>query len=158
MRAWVSCDFILIGALRNVSTVLVMLATVLASIPGCADSRNGTARPDLEVLAQLVLDLDAMNGYFHADKLPERIPLVVIQNQLVGPDLKLSKFGQPVVFMDKTNAQKNKRAHIELTHADIQPAQATIQFVYPAEGIAGTVSFTKSGKDWRVEKYNIVER
>jgi len=158
MRAWMSCVFILIGALKNVSTVLVMLVTVLVSMPGCADSRNSTARQDLETLTQLVLDLEAMNGYYHAGKLPERIPLVVIQSQLVDPELKLSKFGQPVVFMDKPSAQKNKRAYMEFTHVDIQPAQATIQFVYPVEGIAGTVNFTKSGKDWRVEKCNIVER
>lgn len=148
----------MIRRLKNVTTVLVMLVTVQVSMPGCADSRNNTARQDLEVLTQLVLDLEAMNGYYHADKLPERIPLVVIQSQLVGPELKLSKFGQPVVFMDKPSAQKNKRAHMEFTYVDIQPVQATIQFVYPAEGIAGTVSFTKNGKDWRVEKYNIVER
>lgn len=148
----------MIGSLRVFILAFVAMGTILVSTQGCAESTENVTRPDMETLAQLTLNLEALRNFYHADKLPERIPLIVISNHLTGTSLKLEQFGKSVVFMDKKRAQESKKAYLEFTQVEIHGDHAVIQFVYPVEGIAGTVSFNKSEQGWRVEKTSIVER
>jgi len=148
----------MIRILKNCLLTCVSISVLLGSAPGCADTNNSLPSKDMQTLLQMTLDLKAMEQYYHIDKLPERAPLIVIRNHYINADLKLKKFGTEVVFKKKKDISDRKQAYLEITKIDILENSAVLQYVYPVEGIAGTVNFKKIGQTWQVENVKIVER
>lgn len=118
---------------------------------------NAINKVDIEILAQITLDLNALENYYHVDVLPERSPLVVINN-IVNQDINLNKFGKDIVYMEKDEAVKNGKAYFEFTSFNIDSKNATVKFLYPIEGIAGKVIFEKNNSEWKINHWEIVER
>lgn len=117
-----------------------------------------TMRTNISIIAQLTLDLDALSNYYHVDVLPERSPLVVVINDTIKSDMKLTKFEKDVVYMKKSDTIKHNKAYFEFTKIDIGSRSAKVEFLYPVEGIAGMIIFKKSDNKWEVCEWKIVER
>ena len=111
---------------------------------------------DRQALLQQTIDLKSLQPYYHVDKIPARSPLLLIQNEIVGGGIRLSKFGQPVEVVERSEVKK--RPHLEITKLAVSGDQVTVEFRYPPEGIAGTVRFNKVGAEWREKSHEIVER
>ena len=110
---------------------------------------------DRDALLQQTIDLKPLQGYYHADKIANRRPLVLKRNEAVGSDVHLSKFGQPVEVAD--SEQLKSRPYFEITKLTVNGDHATVEFRYPPEGIAGTVRFSKAGSEWHTDSHELVE-
>ena len=52
-------------------------------------------------ILQTVLDLPKLQQYYHVNELPDRKPLIVVENDHVDESFQLNKFGTQVIFMDR---------------------------------------------------------
>jgi hypothetical protein len=111
---------------------------------------------DLQNLMQATIDLKPLQPYYHVGQEPNRKPLIVLKNSIVNQDLSLSKFGSPVAFLSRTEI--GDRPYLEITKLTHDGTSAEVEFVYPVEGIRGTVYFKKTGDSWVVETHEIVEK
>ena len=116
-----------------------------------------TSNPDdVRQLAQLAIDLPALEKYYHPD-LPGRKPLCVVQNQLLAGDVSLTKFGQPVRRVPPAEAGSGTPC-IEFTRIEVTGDSATVEFAYKVEGIRATAQYRKSGDSWRLENHKLTEK
>jgi hypothetical protein len=113
---------------------------------------------DFEQIFQLTIDLEALEQYYHINELPDRRPLVILQNKITANKPRLIKFGVPVKYANLTKNEKGRLPYLEFTKVDIHTYTAKVDFIYPVEGIAGTVNFRKKEGLWKVEKFRLVER
>ena len=120
-------------------------------------TQTTTNRDDLRHLAQLTIDLDTLEQYYHAE-LPGRKPLCIVRNDVVPDELALTKFGEPVRFVSAAEARKPGAACLAFSKIEIQGDAATVEFTYSIEGIRGTVTFRKASGAWRVEGHHVHEQ
>lgn len=113
---------------------------------------------DLQQITQIVIDLDKLGKYYHADETPGRKPLVIIKNDVLKEELDIYKFGQPVKFLSRREVEGEDKPFFEFTKIEIRDRTALVEFRYPVEGIAGTVKLSKQSDKWNIETSQIVER
>ena len=110
---------------------------------------------DIRQLAQLAIDLPALEKYYHPE-VAGRKPLCVVQTQVVGDKPGLTKFGQPVRYVTAEDAGGS--ACVEFSRIDVSGDSATVELVYKVEGIRATAQYRKSGDTWRLESHKLAEK
>ncbi|HBZ54645.1 MAG TPA: hypothetical protein DEO88_04490 [Syntrophobacteraceae bacterium] len=113
---------------------------------------------DLGPILQLVIDLDKLQPYYHADTIVERKPLRILRNEVIPSDVPLKKFGQPVSFISSDQAGGRKVPYLEFTQINMAGETATVTFRYLVEGLAGNVQLHRTPEGWKVESSQITER
>ena len=143
-----------------------VLVTLLALLPLAVSadqlstnhfvSREGRTvinKEDLQKISQLVIELKALQPYYHVDELPDRKPLVIMTNDVMrtGPPLRL--FGHPVLYLHHPGS----RPYFEFRKILVEKGLVSVEFRYPIEGIRGVVRLSKQSGGWAVESHTIVE-
>lgn len=105
---------------------------------------------DLNRICRQALDVPWLQQYLHPE-LSERVPLVVLKNEMISAHPALEKFGRSVVFLSKKEIEKSgKTAYVEFPDIMIQEYFAYAILRYRAEGIIGFVGLRKNPSGWRV--------
>ncbi len=110
---------------------------------------------DKQEILQALIDSNQLNRYFHADVLPDRIPLRMIKGPWYEEGIRLTKFGQPVQFIADV---KVKEPYLDVMAMEFSEGRATLRFRYPPEGLAGNVTLEKDQQRWIVKSLDIRER
>lgn len=147
-----------IGMSAIASTHDLSLATKATIVVAATQEENAMKQnpSDLKTLVQSTIDLPALQAYYHVEHDPNRKPLIMITNTVITQPLPLSKFGVPVEFLSREAT--GDRPYLEITNLSQNESTAVIEFLYPVEGIHGTVHFKKTGNTWTVVTHKIVER
>jgi hypothetical protein len=133
--------------------ILILLLVAFTNVGFCDPPQIKTT--ELSKIIQLVIDLPALQGFLHP-KVTDRVPLI-ISDKLIGKELKLSKFDQPVLILSKEEI--GNKPYIEITKMVIQNKLAYIEFSYPIEGVVGRVNIKQTSKlAWLVENSKVVEQ
>lgn len=134
----------------------IILFLLLLSFTNIAFSANNQVdTTELSKIIQLVVDLPELQSFLHPE-VAGRVPLI-ISNKLIGEELKLSKFGQPVLILSKEEI--DNKPYIEITKMVIQNKLAYIEFNYPIEGLVGRVNIKQTSKfAWLIENSEVVEQ
>lgn len=111
------------------------------------------SKKDKEQIAQCVLDLEALQPYYHAGEVPGRKPLLILKNEHMKDEPRLDKFGEPVRFV----SEPGDAPFFEFSSIKIDKETATVEFRYPVEGIHGSVILRKAGAAWKVESHSLKE-
>lgn len=127
----------------------VLLLVLLAS--GCETKSGASKYSPLQAL----LDLPALQGFFHAEILTDRVPLIMICSLEICREAVLTKFGEPVEIVP--TAPANGRPFLEITTADQRGDILTVDFLYPVEGVAGSVQLVPKELGWTVLSHRLVE-
>lgn len=114
-----------------------------------------TSADDIRHLAQLAIDLPALEKYFHPE-VPGRKPLCVVHNQVFRDQPALTKFGQPVRYVTPAEAASGSPC-VEFSRVEVSGSSATAELAYKVEGIRVTVQYRKTGDTWRVENHTLAE-
>lgn len=117
---------------------------------------ESNASNDLQQVCQLVLDIGALQDFFHADQLPERKPLKVLENEHLAAQPELTKFGVPVRFISRQEA--TTEPFFEFTKITIGEDRAEVAFRYRVEGVRGSATLTRDGSAWKVTDQSIAEQ
>ncbi len=137
----------------------ILLPTLLASIlllnTGCGAAEQMKTQNDLSAILQQVIDAKQLSGYFHADVLPERVPLRLLRNDWIHEDLKLSKFGEPVEIIPNSETHQ---AYMIITDLVRGEDSATLAFEYPPEGLTGTAKLSRQNDAWVLDSMTLHEK
>lgn len=124
----------------------------IASDDGSLVDLSADERVDL---LKKVLLLREISPHWHVDK-PGRDPLRIVKTPLVRTEA-LTMFGSPVSWIDESEA-KAGTAFLRVTRLDATKTKATAEFAYPIEGVKGTATFKRSGREWQLEQARVSER
>lgn len=140
------------GILKSSSLFLVVsLFTLVAYM------HSARADDAIQDVAQAVIDMKELQMYYHVDKLPERIPLIIVKNEYTK-NLRLKKFDTNVLLIEKQKLLKMKKTYFEFTVISIANDSAKVNFSYPAEGIYGNAELSRKDGQWLVASTKITER
>jgi hypothetical protein len=113
---------------------------------------------DKQTVIQTCIDLAELQQYYHADSVKGRKPLIIYNNGIVPNNLKLTKFGEPVLFMTKEELFfYNNHAYLSFGKFEITPSQVDIQFHYKIEGLTIALRMKKIGDNWIIKTKKITE-
>ena len=110
---------------------------------------------DLAQIFQAVLDIKALQQYFHGKTAADEKPLLILKNEHTAWAPRLTKFGAPVRYV--TKEQAGSGPFLELSQVSGDADDATVEFRYPSEGIRGRVVLKKVDSSWKVESSQIHE-
>ncbi len=102
-----------------------------------------------EVL-QLALDVKEMDGFWHVDVRPDRVPLKIAPHADLPASIALVKFGEPVVV--------EKDAPLRFETIQVNDAEARVHYRYDPEGVIVEVRLWSDGTRWRVVDTRVAER
>lgn len=105
--------------------------------------------PKNEVL-QLAIDLPQLDGFWHVDVRPERVPLKIAPHSDLPASISLVKFGKPVVI------EKDAPLHFETIR--VGEDEARVGYRYDPEGVIVDVRLQHDGTRWRVVDADVAER
>lgn len=108
---------------------------------------------DRDQVAQLVLDLDDLQPYYHVKDVPGRRPLVIRRTEPVNDRPSLTKFGEPVRYED----EPGDAPFFEFVKIALDGDTADVEFRYPVEGLVGEAHLKKVGGTWKVESHTLTE-
>jgi len=137
---------------------LLLFCLILILTGPITEAAMASGNSDLQQVYQATLDSSALDRYFHVDALPERKPLLILKNDQVLGEPKLTKFGESIKYVSRAEIELNRLPHLEFLRFSINGDSAHVEFAYPPEGIAGVVTLAKDGSGWHVTSHSIVER
>jgi len=133
--------------------ILTMLGVLFNTVSEAA--RPVSEQRDLKEILQTVIDAEQLSSYYHADVLPDRIPLRLIKNAWVDEDLQLIQFGRPVVILPGTDTSA---PYLNISRVRINGDSATVSFEYPPEGLVGTATLSRQQDVWVLDAMVVHER
>lgn len=102
------------------------------------------------------IDLDDLKKYYGVHRTQGREPLVIHNNGVVPPYLKLTKFGEPVQFMTKKELFfYMKEDFLDFQRFEISQTRADVEFQYIIEGLAIKLTFVKADDNWTIGKQDV---
>lgn len=132
--------------------------TILGLFLGFAIFAFGQSIEDKQAVIQMSIDFDDLQQYYRADKIEGRSPLVIHSNDVVPPNLKITKFGEPVQFMTKNELFFNgKEAFLDFGRFEISEAMAEVEFQYKIEGLIIKLIFEKVDGKWTIKNHELKE-
>lgn len=138
--------------------ILFGCSTVSLNSPAPEDNRQmKDSNEDFKKIVRLILDYPDLQEYFHAE-IPERMHLRIVKEPSFPEHLAISKFGNPVKYLEKEEISEGDN-YIEFSQLNVEDNKAQVEFIYPIEGVVGTVFLSKrDDTTWVVQNINIVER
>lgn len=112
---------------------------------------------DLTKIIQLVIDLPALERYYHVDTVADRKPLFILKNEVLAETISLSKFGETVNFASCDEIKEVNKPYLEFATLEVKEDTATVVFRYRVEGIEGRLLLSKQSGEWMVQKQELVE-
>lgn len=112
---------------------------------------------ELADIVQLVIDLPALQKYYHVDDAPNRKPLFILKNDLIAAEPQLSKFNEPVKFATCDQLKATSQPYLEFIKLETKGDVAAVVFRYRVEGIEGRLTLDRQGDTWQVREQQLVE-
>lgn len=127
------------------------------TIPATKSAKPATLSAQNKIV-QLIIDEKRLEPYLHRES-EGRVPLV-LSSELLESDLRLEKFGKPVVISPQENIDG---PHIRFTVFECNPPNdkgyCNIVFEYQVEGVTGaTGAFIRESGEAHLEKFGVYEK
>jgi hypothetical protein len=112
-------------------------------------------KSDLTGILQQVVNAKQLSEYYHADVLPERIPLRLLENEWIDKEIALTALGRRVEILSKSDADV---PYLEISNVEISGESARVSFRYPPEGLVGIAELSRSDEHWVLDSMTLHER
>ena len=133
-------------------SILVMILAAGLQITSTAQQE------DLENVVQLALDLNEIQGFYHPE-MPGRMPIMILDNDIVPNTLRLEKFGVPVEFWDKSTLfTLGMTFFLQFEEVKLKSNSATLQYQLFGEGIYVNLKLKKENDRWIIVSKQVVEK
>ena len=127
------------------SIALILLLITLTSF-------NSNRKEDEQKIIQKCFDLKGVMNFFHDEQ------LVILDNGKVSSKIKLTKFGQQVIFMTESELRKkNIKAFVVFHKLDIEKDSASVYFRYDIQGMGAEIKLEKRKSEWFVIAEKVYE-
>lgn len=110
-----------------------------------------------ESIVQKVLDLHKLQWIYHSES-KERLPVKVLETELIEKNFELKMFGQKVRIMSKLKLEKEGILdYVIFDKLEIKTDTTDFEISYKIEGVGCSGKFlTKNGK-WKIFNYSVWE-
>lgn len=127
--------------------VILLLFQAIVSV-------NAQTIGDKSEVIQKCLDLDSLQTYL-VDIKKDSSSLFIMNNGVLPKNIKLNKFGKPVVFINIEVAHMRNVWAMTFMEFEISNTNAKVVFYYSEPRIETTVILEKKDEHWIIKKYEI---
>ncbi|MFN2424022.1 MAG: hypothetical protein ABR572_09630 [Cryomorphaceae bacterium] len=111
----------------------------------------GQTAKDQQTIAQMSIDLEALQKYLRAHQTEEHNALYICDNGAIPTNLNLNKFGAPVKFLDKNALFFHViEAYLYFEKFQVSEKEAQVAFQFAVEELKIELTFEKVGGVWKV--------
>lgn len=116
-----------------------------------------TESKQTELIAQKILDLPDLQWIYHPE-LTKRLPVKVLESELIEKKFDLNKFGQNVRIMSLTELEKGGiKDYVEFHKLDYKGDTLVFEISYKIEGAGSSGKFIKESGKWIILDYSVWE-
>lgn len=140
-----------------ITALILLFGCSSASINSPEDNTQmNVSHEDLNQIIQLILDIPDLQEYFHP-AIPERMHLKVVREPSFPDELAISKFGNPVKYLEREDISGEDENYVAFSKINVEDKQALVEFIYPIEGVVGSVYLSKKDNAWIIQETNLAE-
>jgi hypothetical protein len=130
-----------------------------------SESKNGLTQTELiksnpnqtELIAQKILDLPKLQWIYHPEA-KERLPVKVLESELIDKNLSLNKFGQKVRILSISELEKEGiKDYVIFDRIKIENDTTDFEISYRIEGAGCSGKFFKQNGEWEILDYSVWE-
>ncbi len=135
-------------------SILISLGLIL--LLSCQESKK-TQLIEAELVVQKILDLPKLQWIYHPE-LNKRLPVKVLETELINKNLNLKKFGQSVKIMSKFQLEKEGiKDFLIFNKLKIKTDTTDFELLYKIEGVGSAGRLVKENEEWIVLDYSVWE-
>ncbi|MEZ4795297.1 MAG: hypothetical protein R2773_07485 [Flavobacteriaceae bacterium] len=110
-----------------------------------------------ELIVQKILDLPDLQWIYHPES-KERLPVKVLESDLVEKTFNLNKFGQKVRILSLMELEKEGiNDYVVIDKLEIKKDMTDFEISYKIEGAGSAGKFVKENGEWKVLDYSVWE-
>ncbi|PKR80605.1 hypothetical protein CW751_09535 [Brumimicrobium salinarum] len=110
-----------------------------------------------ELIVQKILDLPKLQWIFHPE-LKERLPVKVLETEMIEKNFNLKKFGQKVRILSKSELENEGiKDFVIIDKIKIEKDTAEFGLSYKIEGAGCSGKFFKQNGEWKIRDYSVWE-
>lgn len=110
-----------------------------------------------ELIAQKILDLPNLQWIYHSE-VAERLPVKVLESELIEKGFDLNKFEQNVRIMSLTELEKEGiKDYVEFHKLEFKTDTLEFEISYKIEGAGSAGKFINENGDWKILDYSVWE-
>ncbi len=136
-----------------------ILLTLFGLVIIISDDNGQTQKQkDVGTLVQGILDLPKLQWIYHPEA-KERIPVKVLASGFITEELKLTKFGKPVLILTKEEIESKKITdYVSFKRVEFEGDTVTFHLTYDIEGAFADGKLIWTKDKWVVKNYRVGER
>ena len=110
-----------------------------------------------ELIAQKILDLPKIQWIYHPEA-KERLPVKVLESELIDKNMNLTKFGQKVRILSISELEKEEiKDYVIFDRIEIGKDTIDFELSYRIEGAGCSGKFLKQNEEWKIFDYSVWE-
>jgi len=110
-----------------------------------------------ELIVQKILDLPKLQWIYHPE-LKERLPVKVLETELIEKKFILNKYGQKVRILSMSELEKEKIiGYVEFHKLEFKSDTLEFKISYKAEGAGSAGKFVREKGKWKILDYSVWE-
>lgn len=110
-----------------------------------------------ELIAQKILDLPKLQWIYHSEA-KERLPVKLLESELIDKNLNLTKFGQKVRILSISELEKEGiKDYVIFDRLKIGKDTTDFKLSYRIEGAGCSGNFLKQNGEWKILDYSVWE-
>ena len=112
---------------------------------------------ETELVIQKILDLPDLQWIYHPE-LQERIPVKILESELIDNKLGLNKFGQEVRIISSIELEKEGiKDYVEFQKLEFKRDTLEFGLTYDIEGAGSAGKFIRENGKWKILEYGVWE-
>lgn len=110
-----------------------------------------------ELITQIILDLPKLQWIYHPE-VKERLPLKMLESELIDKNLNLNKFGQKVRILSMSELEKEGiKDFVIFDKIKIENDTTDFELHYKIEGAGCSGKLLKENGEWKILDYTVWE-
>lgn len=112
---------------------------------------------ETELLIQKILDLPDLQWIYHSE-LTERLPVKILESELINKKFNLNKFGQKVIILSMSELEsKGINGYVDFNKLIIHSDTVEFELSYKIEGVGSKGKLKKEEEKWEIIEYSVWE-
>lgn len=146
-------------------TILILISCKNSETENNSESEKKLPHTDLiksesnqtELIVQKIIDLPNLQWIYHPE-LKERLPVKVLETEMIEKNFNLNKFGQKVRILSKSELEnEGVKDFLIIDKLKIEKNTAEFRLHYKIEGAGCSGKFFKKNGEWQIQDYSVWE-
>ncbi|NRD24924.1 hypothetical protein HNV10_16840 [Winogradskyella litoriviva] len=153
----------IIGFILTLLLLISCKNSEIAEMGKKSESENSITQTELiksnqtELIVQKILDLPKLQWIYHSE-LEERLPVKVLETEMIKKNFNLNKFGQKVRILSKSELENEGiKDFVIINKIKINKDTTEFGLSYKIEGAGCSGKFLRQNGEWKILDYSVWE-